>query len=76
MRLAEAVPDPKRTFCTVETLLKEGRAYREILRVADEQKIDLSPLFGPEMQTIVDRVYETPKQVLEKAIEISAVAQK
>jgi tripartite-type tricarboxylate transporter receptor subunit TctC len=48
----------------------------EFKKEAEDQKIDRSPLFGMKMQAIVDRVYETPKSVLDKAIEISAVAQK
>jgi nucleotide-binding universal stress UspA family protein len=39
--LVKAVPETVRTYCTVETLLADGKPYREILRVADEQKSDL-----------------------------------
>jgi tripartite-type tricarboxylate transporter receptor subunit TctC len=48
----------------------------EFKKEADDQKIDLSPLFAPEMQAIVEKIYDTPKPLLEKAIEISAAAQK
>ena len=48
----------------------------EFRREADEQKIDLSPLDGPAMLKIIERVYATPKAMLEQAIKISAAAQK
>lgn len=40
-RLAAALPDTVRAYCTVETLLAAGKPYREILRVAAEQQADL-----------------------------------
>jgi nucleotide-binding universal stress UspA family protein len=40
-RLNAAVPDAVRAYCRVETLLTTGTAYREILRVATEQRSDL-----------------------------------
>jgi nucleotide-binding universal stress UspA family protein len=40
-RLARAIPDAARTYCTIETIVGEGRAYREILRVADAKDADL-----------------------------------
>jgi nucleotide-binding universal stress UspA family protein len=55
MRLAEAVPDTARTFCTIETLFSEGRPYREILRIAQEQKSDLI-VMGVRGRGAVDRV--------------------
>src|SRR5262249_45938202 len=48
----------------------------EFKREADDQKIDLSPLSGAEMQLIVEQLYDTPKPLLQKAIDISASAQK
>jgi hypothetical protein len=33
-RLHELIPESARTYCTVETVVVEGRAYREILRHA------------------------------------------
>ena len=48
----------------------------EFRREAEEQKIDLSPLDGPAMLKIIERVYATPKPLLEQAIKISAAAQK
>jgi nucleotide-binding universal stress UspA family protein len=35
------VPDQVRTYCTVETSVVEGRAYREILRQAAERNTDV-----------------------------------
>jgi tripartite-type tricarboxylate transporter receptor subunit TctC len=43
---------------------------------ADSQKIELTPLLADDMIRIVTRVYSTPKPLLEKAIGISAAAQK
>ena len=40
-RLRDAIPDMVRAYCTVETVLATGKPYREILRVAEEQKADL-----------------------------------
>jgi hypothetical protein len=43
---------------------------------ADKQKIELTPLLADEMSRIVTQVYDTPKALLERAIAISAAAQK
>jgi hypothetical protein len=43
---------------------------------ADKQKLELTPLFANDMVRIVTRVYDTPKPLLERAIQISAAAQK
>jgi nucleotide-binding universal stress UspA family protein len=40
-RLRALVPEQARSFCTVETSVREGAAYREILKVASERKSDL-----------------------------------
>jgi tripartite-type tricarboxylate transporter receptor subunit TctC len=48
----------------------------EFKKEADDQKIDLSPLSGAEMQAIVEQLYDTPKPLLQKAVDISASAQK
>ena len=40
-RLNEAIPDAVRAYCTVNTVMATGKPYREILRVAEEQKADL-----------------------------------
>ena len=40
-RLHALIPESARTYCTVETAVVEGRAYREILRHATEQQSDL-----------------------------------
>jgi nucleotide-binding universal stress UspA family protein len=40
-RLHALIPEAARTYCTVETAVVEGRAYREILRSATERECDL-----------------------------------
>ena len=40
-RLKRLIPDTVRTYCTVDTKLAIGKAYREILRVASEQRTEL-----------------------------------
>jgi nucleotide-binding universal stress UspA family protein len=40
-RLGDAVPESVRAYCTVETVLATGKPYREILRIAAEQRSDL-----------------------------------
>ena len=40
-RLRALIPEDARTYCTVETTVREGAAFREILRVAAERSSDL-----------------------------------
>jgi nucleotide-binding universal stress UspA family protein len=40
-KLAHAVPDDVRTYCDVKTVMRPGTPYREILRLADEDKSEL-----------------------------------
>ncbi len=40
-KLLELIPEPARTYCTVETAVVEGRAHREVLRQATERQVDL-----------------------------------
>lgn len=40
-RLDAVISDEVRTYCTVETLLTDGKSYREVLRVAAEKQSDL-----------------------------------
>jgi nucleotide-binding universal stress UspA family protein len=40
-RLRDLIPNSTRTFCTVETLVEEGAAYRQVLKVAGERQSDL-----------------------------------
>ena len=40
-RLRDLVPDQARTYCTVETDVVEGRAYRRVLQRAAEEEADL-----------------------------------
>jgi CPA2 family monovalent cation:H+ antiporter-2 len=41
VRLRELVPEQASTYCWVETMVREGAAYREILKVAAERDADL-----------------------------------
>ena len=40
-RLHDLVPEEARTYCTVEATVVEGRAYRQVLRRASEDRADL-----------------------------------
>jgi nucleotide-binding universal stress UspA family protein len=40
-RLQRVIPDTARAFCTVDTILAIGKAYRELLRIASEQRSEL-----------------------------------
>jgi nucleotide-binding universal stress UspA family protein len=40
-RLQRLIPEPARTYCTVDTTLAIGKAYRELLRIASEQRSEL-----------------------------------
>lgn len=40
-KLHELIPEHARTYCTVETAVVEGRAYREVLQQAAERQSDL-----------------------------------
>jgi nucleotide-binding universal stress UspA family protein len=40
-RLNKAIPEDAKTYCKVDTLVTTGKAYREILRVAEERKAGL-----------------------------------
>jgi nucleotide-binding universal stress UspA family protein len=40
-RLHALIPEQARTYCTVETAVVEGRAYREIFRHAADRNVDL-----------------------------------
>ena len=53
-RLAEAIPESARTFCTVDTRVTEGRAYKEILRLAEAEKVNLIVL-GVHGRGAIDR---------------------
>jgi nucleotide-binding universal stress UspA family protein len=54
-RLGDAIPDSVRAYCTVDTVLATGKPYREILRVAEEQKADLL-VIGVHGRGAVDRL--------------------
>jgi nucleotide-binding universal stress UspA family protein len=55
-RLQSLVPDQVRTYCTVETALAEGRASKEILRVATERDSDLI-VMGVQGRSALDRMF-------------------
>jgi nucleotide-binding universal stress UspA family protein len=40
-RLTNLIPENAKTYCTIDTTVVEGRAYREILRRAGEKRADL-----------------------------------
>ncbi|HET7221463.1 MAG TPA: universal stress protein [Vicinamibacterales bacterium] len=40
-RLRAMIPEEARTYCTVETAVEEGAAYKQILKVAQDRTIDL-----------------------------------
>ena len=40
-RLRELIPDEARTYCAIETAVREGAPFRQILRVAAEDHADL-----------------------------------
>src|SRR5262249_26965688 len=45
-------------------------------REAAALKIDLSPLLADDMQQIVDKTYSAPKELMQRAIEVTASSQK
>jgi nucleotide-binding universal stress UspA family protein len=55
-RLAAAVPERVRDFCTVDTVLVTGKPYREILRVAEQRLSDLI-VVGVRGRGVVDRFF-------------------
>jgi len=54
--LEKSVPDAVRAYCSVETILKSGKAYEEILRVAAEQQSDLIAI-GVHGRNVADRMF-------------------
>jgi nucleotide-binding universal stress UspA family protein len=68
MRLQQAVPDEAGRYCRIERRLEPGTAYREILRVAHEDKSDLIVL-GVHGRGAIDRVLfgSTAQQVVRYA---------
>lgn len=66
-RLKGLIPDTVHTYCTVETKLAIGKAYREILRVASEQRTELIVL-GAHGRTISELLFgSTAHQVVRQA---------
>lgn len=68
-RLAAAVPDTVRAYCTVETMLTTGTPYREILRVAAEQQADLI-VMGVQGRGAVDLLFfgSTTQHVVRQSV--------
>ena len=66
-RLKDLIPDTVHTYCTVDTKLAIGKAYREILRVASEQSTELIVL-GAHGRTISELLFgSTAHQVVRQA---------
>jgi nucleotide-binding universal stress UspA family protein len=40
-RLQDLIPDSARTFCSIETMVVEGAAYRQVLKIAADRHSDL-----------------------------------
>ncbi|MGE0444421.1 MAG: universal stress protein [Vicinamibacterales bacterium] len=54
-RLRSLVPEEARTYCTVETAVVEGRAYRQLLQRAAEDEVGLL-VMGVHGRGVVDRL--------------------
>lgn len=67
-RLRAAVSDTVRAYCTVETMLATGKPYREILRVAAEQRADLI-VMGVQGRGVTDLMFfgSTTQHVVRQA---------
>ena len=67
-RLHELVPEQAKAYCTVETCVVEGRAHREIVRYATEQRCDLV-VMGVHGRGALDRMLfgSTTHQVIRAA---------
>jgi len=66
-RLKGLIPDAVRTYCTVDTTLAIGKAYREILRVASEHETELIVL-GAHGRAISELLFgSTAHQVVRQA---------
>lgn len=55
-RLERAIPETVRAYCRVETLFTVGRAYREILRIAEERHAELL-VMGVRGQGTLERLF-------------------
>jgi nucleotide-binding universal stress UspA family protein len=67
-RLHDLIPDQARTYCTVETAVVEGRAHREIVRLATDRRCDLV-VMGVQGRGELDRLLfgSTTHQVIRSA---------
>jgi nucleotide-binding universal stress UspA family protein len=68
-RLKSAVPDAAREYCHVEERVETGQPYREILRVADEQRAGLL-VIGAHGHGVVERMFvgSTAQHVVRQAV--------
>lgn len=68
-RLGDAIPESVRAYCTVDTILTTGTPYREILRVAHEQRAELL-VIGIHGHGAVDRLLfgSTAQHVIRQAL--------
>lgn len=55
-KLARAVPDDVRSYCKVETAMRSGTPYREILAMADDTRTELIVL-GVQGRSAVDQMF-------------------
>jgi nucleotide-binding universal stress UspA family protein len=53
--LRALIPDAVRSYCTVEALVREGGAYREVLKLAAERSVDLI-VMGVQGRNPIDRL--------------------
>jgi nucleotide-binding universal stress UspA family protein len=67
-RLRAIVPEAVRAYCTVDTVLAEGKPWREILREAAERRSDLI-VIGIHGRGAVDRLFfgSTTQHVVREA---------
>jgi nucleotide-binding universal stress UspA family protein len=68
-RLADFVPGAARAYCTIEEHVTSGKPWREILRVAEEQKADLI-VIGVRGRSTAGRLMfgSTTEQVVRQAV--------
>ena len=68
-RLHQLVPDAARTYCHVEERVETGRAYREILRLAQERRAGLI-VIGAHGRGVVERMFvgSTAQHVVRRAV--------
>ncbi|MGE5539315.1 MAG: Bug family tripartite tricarboxylate transporter substrate binding protein [Gemmatimonas sp.] len=58
---------PPERVAAMRAAFMETMADPEFLAEAKKQKLEIDPISGTEMQTVIARVYKTPRDVVEKA---------